>query len=322
MLKPEGLFFCGVTMQYSKPPLSIDEQATRLIQRGLVCDNPDRLKHYLIHIGYYRLSAYWLPFEQTPVEPNSRNHSFKADTTFDRVLDLYDFDRKLRLLVMNAIERIKVAVRTRWADAMAMHHGSHAHMNSDLFKDPWQHQQDLATLSREIKKSKEVFIKHYRDQYSKPFLPPIWAIVEMMSFGQLSYWFSNTSNTEIKKEVMRSLKFPTIEVLEKVLHTLTPVRNTAAHHGRLWNRQFPMTLPKIKRLRERVVPNGAPNKQGHCIFNYLVIVEYLKSVINPTGQWKDRLMSLLGTVLDSDLKAMGFPEDWREREPWKGVAGA
>jgi abortive infection bacteriophage resistance protein len=306
-------------MQYSKPPLSIDDQAARLIQRGLVCENPERLKHYLTHIGYYRLSAYWHPFEKPPVEPNRRNHNFEAGTTFDRVLDLYDFDRKLRLLVMNAIERIEVAVRTRWADAMAMRHGPHAHMNSELFKDKWQHQQDLAALCREIKKSSEAFIKHYRDQYSEPFLPPIWAIVEMMSFGQLSYWFSNTKNTEIKKEVMRSLRLPTIEVLEKVLHTLTPVRNTAAHHGRLWNRQFPMTLPEIKRLGESVVPNNVPNKQGHCIFNYLVIIEYLKSVINPTGQWKSQLMSLLGTVSDSDLRAMGFPDDWREREPWAGV---
>jgi abortive infection bacteriophage resistance protein len=306
-------------MQYSKPPLSIDEQAARLIQRGLVCENPERLKHYLTHIGYYRLSAYWLSFELSPVEPNRRNHNFEAGTTFDRVLDLYDFDRKLRLLVMNAIERIEVAVRTRWADAMAMRHGPHAYMNSELFKDPWQHQRDLAALSREIEKSSEVFIKHYLNQYSKPFLPPIWATVEMMSFGQLSYWFSNTSDTEIKKEIMRSLKLPTIEVLEKVLHTLTPVRNTAAHHGRLWNRQFPMTLPEIKRLRERVVPNNAPNRLGHRIFNYLVIIEYLKSVINPTGQWKDQLMSHLETVSDTDLRSMGFPEDWREREPWAGV---
>ncbi|SHJ63323.1 Abortive infection bacteriophage resistance protein [Malonomonas rubra DSM 5091] len=307
-------------MQYSKPPLSIDEQVTRLTQRGLVCENPERLKHYLTHIGYYRLSAYWLPFEQPPVEPNSRNHNFEAGTTFDRVLDLYDFDRKLRLLVMNAIERIEVAIRTCWANAMAMRHGSHAHMDSELFKDPWQHQRDLAALSREIEKSSEVFIKHYLDQYSKPLLPPIWATVEMMSFGQLSYWFSNTKSTEIKKEVMQSLKLPTIEVLEKVMHTLTPVRNTAAHHGRLWNRQFPMTLPEIKRLRERVVPNNAPNRLGHRIFNYLVIIEYLKSVINPTGQWKSQLMSLLGTVSESDLMAMGFPGDWLEREPWVGVA--
>jgi len=305
-------------MQYSKPPLSIDEQAARLIQRGLVCENPERLKHYLTHIGYYRLSAYWLSFELSPVEPNRRNHNFEAGTTFDRVLDLYDFDRKLRLLVMNAIERIEVAVRTRWADAMAMRHGPHAYMNSELFKDPWQHQRDLAALSREIEKSSEVFIKHYLNQYSKPFLPPIWATVEMMSFGQLSYWFSNTSDTEIKKEIMRSLKLPTIEVLEKVLHTLTPVRNTAAHHGRLWNRQFPMTLPEIKRLRERVVPNNAPNRLGHRIFNYLVIIEYLKSVINPTGQWKDQLMSLLETVSACDLQAMGFPGDWLERGPWAG----
>jgi abortive infection bacteriophage resistance protein len=319
MLKPEGLFIWGDAMQYSKPPLSIDEQTTRLTERGLACDNPDRLKHYLTNIGYYRLSAYWLPFEQPPVDPHSRNHSFKAGTTFDRVLALYDFDRKLRLLVMNAIERIEVAVRTCWAGAMAMRHGSHAYMNSDLFKDPWQHQLDLSKLTRDIKDSKEVFIKHYCAQYSEPFLPPVWAAVEMMSFGQLSKWFSNTKDTEVKKEVMRSLSLPTIEVLEKVLHILTPVRNTAAHHGRLWNRQFPMALPVIRQFRERVVPNNSPNKQAHCIFNYLVIIDHFKSVINPAGQWRAQLMTLLSTVEDSDLQAMGFPEDWRGREPWRGV---
>jgi abortive infection bacteriophage resistance protein len=66
------------------------------------------------------------------------------------------------------------------------------------------------------------------------------------------------------------------------------------------------------------VPNNAPNRLGHRIFNYLVIIEYLKSVINPTGQWKDQLMSLLETVSACDLQAMGFPDDWLERGPWAG----
>ncbi|WP_432823816.1 Abi family protein [Trichloromonas sp.] len=90
-------------MRYVKVPLSIEDQAQRLQDRGLTCDNPDRLKHYLAHIGYYRLSAYWLPFERPAEEALTRNHLFLPGTSFDAILSLYIFDRKLRLLVMDAI---------------------------------------------------------------------------------------------------------------------------------------------------------------------------------------------------------------------------
>lgn len=307
-------------MRYSKPPLSVADQADLLRSRGLVCDEPRRLEHYLSHIGYYRLSAYWLPFEEPGSEnAGSRNHAFRPGTTFNQVLNLYIFDRKLRLLVMEAIERIEVAVRSRWAGAMAMRHGSHAHMQSDLFKCPWQHTRDLARVAGELEKSSETFVVHYRSHYHEPFLPPIWAIVETMSLGGLSRWFENTRDTAVKKEVMQGLNVPTIEILEDILHALTPVRNVCAHHGRLWNRRFAMSLPAIKRLRDRLIPPNAPNHQDHHLYNYLVVMEFLMQRINPGSSWKARLKTLLGTLSDQDRRAMGFPEDWRQRDPWAEV---
>lgn len=306
-------------MQYIKPPLSIDDQADRLRERGLACEDPDRLKHYLAHIGYYRLSSYWLPFEHPSTEEQTRNHQFLQGATFDQVLHLYIFDRKLRLLVLDAIERIEVAVRTRWAGAMALRHGPHAHMSSTLFKDPWKHTRDLAKVSRELEESSESFVIHYKKRYSEPFLPPIWAVVETMSLGTLSRWISNTRDNEVKKEIMQNLRLPTIEILESVLHTITPMRNVCAHHGRLWNRRFAMTFPEIKRLRDRMVHPYAPEHQAHYVFNYLVVIEFLMSVINPRGSWKRRLIALLETMSDSDLQSMGFPPDWRTLSPWKEV---
>lgn len=304
-------------MQYAKAPLSISDQAQRLIARGMICDNPTRLEHYLSHIGYYRLSAYWLPFEHPPIDHHGRNHEFLPETSFDAVLNLYIFDRKLRLLVMDAIERIEVAVRTRWAGALALRHGSHAHMQSGLFKNPWDHANDLAKIAKELVDSSETFIVHYRKKYKEPYLPPIWAIVETMSLGTLSRWFKNTNDTAAKKEVMQSLGLPTIEILEDVLHTFTPMRNICAHHGRLWNRRFAMQMPTIKRMRDRMVPTNEPNHQAHYLFNYLVVMEFLMHSINPRGTWKQRLLDLLATVGECELRSMGFPDDWRQREPWK-----
>lgn len=305
-------------MRYAKAPLAIDDQAYRLLDRGLVCDDPERLKHYLAHIGYYRLSAYWLPFEHPSTQTNTRNHSFFPGTTFNQVLSLYIFDRKLRLLVMDAIERIEVAVRTRWSGAMALRHGAHAQMNSSLFKNPWQHVRDLAKVVSDLEGSSETFVAHYRERYTEPFLPPIWAVVETMSLGTLSRWFKNTQDNQVKKEVMQGLHMPTIEILESVLHALTPVRNICAHHGRLWNRRFAISLPDIKRLAPRMVHSSAPKHRAHHLFNFLVVIEFLMSTINPRGSWKSRLMKLLGTVTENELRAMGFPEDWQTREPWGG----
>lgn len=304
-------------MRYNKPPLSVADQAELLRNRGLVCDTPKRLEHYLSHIGYYRLSAYWLPFE-TPDSENSgsRNHRFLPGTSFEQILSLYIFDRKLRLLVMEAIERIEVAVRSRWAGAMALRHGSHAYMQTELFKCPWKHTRYLAQIAAELEKSSEVFVTHYRERYREPFLPPIWAVVETLSLGGLSRWFENTSDTSVKKEVMQGLKIPTIEILESVLHCLTPIRNVCAHHGRLWNRRFAMALPAIKRLRTSLVPAGAAHHQDHYLYNYLVVIEFLMQTINPGSTWKARLVILLDAQNDTDRRAMGFPADWKQRQPW------
>lgn len=303
-------------MRYAKRPFSIAEQAARLMERGLVCDDPTRLENYLSTIGYYRLSAYWNPFELPPTG-RSRNHHFRPDTSFDQVLNLYIFDRKLRLLVMEAMERIEVAVRTRWATALAMRHGSHAHMKSAQFKNAWQHSRDLGKIAAELEGSNEPFVVHYRDKYDEPFLPPVWAIVETMSLGTLSRWFRNTRDTTVKKEVSQFLAMPTIEILEQVLHTLTPVRNICAHHGRLWNRRFAMSLPVIKRMRESLVPPDAPHHQAHYLFNYLVVISALMRAINPGSSWTERLKAFVGTLDDAGRRCMGFPDGWRERDPWK-----
>jgi abortive infection bacteriophage resistance protein len=115
-------------MRYAKPSLSIPDQSALILERGLLCDDPARLQKYLSTIGYYRLSAYWHPFELPSGDPNTRNHKFKPGTTFDKVLGLYIFDRNLRILVMEAMERIEVATRSQWANALAVRHGSHAYM--------------------------------------------------------------------------------------------------------------------------------------------------------------------------------------------------
>ena len=302
-------------MRYNKPPITVDQQAVLLLDRGLSCTDLLRLKRYLSRIGYYRLSAYWLPFEQPSDDPSTRNHNFQPDTDFDQILSLYIFDRKLRLIVLDAFERIEVAVRTAFAREMSLAHGAHAHMNNRLFKDQAQYQGGLAKIEVDLKRSHETFVRHYQQKYSDPPMPPIWAVVETMSFGSLSRWIGNTDDTRLKKQIMKSLGMPTINIMERVLHTLTPVRSDCAHHSRLWNRRYTMSPPTIWKIESRLVSDS----RKYYMFNYLVIIEHLLSQINSGSQWRNRLVGLLSTLAPQQLRGMGFPDDWQNRDPWKGV---
>jgi abortive infection bacteriophage resistance protein len=309
-------------MRFNKPAVALADQVRLMQQRGLVVADPARAEHYLGNIGYYRLSAYSLPYELPTPTGQPRQHLFRPGTTFEQILSLYVFDRKLRLLVIEAIERVEVSVRTRWAHAMAIRHGAHAHMHAPLFKSPWDHTKDLARVAAEIDNSKEAFVQHYRATYDEPFLPPTWAVVETMTLGMLSRWVSNTKDNTAKKEVADGLGMPTVEVLEQVLHALTPVRNACAHHSRLWNRRMVMTLPHIKRFQASLVPPSSPHHQAHHLYNYLTVLAAMMKKMNPNGSWPQRVESLICTELEAQLlPAMGFPADWRARPLW-AVSGA
>lgn len=310
-------------MQYNKPALSVSDQAQLLLDRGLICEDRNRLEHYLSHIGYYRLSAYWLPFEQASQNGDSRNHQFQPNTLFEQVLNLYVFDRKLRLLVTEAIERIEVSARTRWASSMSLRHGSHAHMNSDLFKNPWQHASDLARVAGELEGSKETFVVHYRNKYDSPYMPPIWAVIETLSLGALSRWIKSTSDNHAKREVAQALGMPTIEILEQVLHVLTHIRNICAHHARLWNRRFIFVFPNIKRLHGQIItetiltPDGQTQEQPtREIYNFLVVIQHMMLKINPGTSWSMRLIQHIQMLSAEQQLSMGFPADWKIRQPW------
>ena len=115
---------------FGKPAKTFEEQVELLQSRGMIVDDIQEATFYLQHLNYYRLCAYWLDFEL-----DHATHQFKPDTNFKDVLKLYIFDRELRLLVLDGIERIEVSVRSQWAYYLAHRHSPHAHLDSTLF-DP------------------------------------------------------------------------------------------------------------------------------------------------------------------------------------------
>ena len=221
---------------FNKPAKTFAEQIELLKARGMQFANEQEAQFYLEQINYYRLGAYWLPFEYT-----HSPHCFKPETSFEQVLELYVFDRELRLLILDAIERLEVAVRTRFAYELAHRHGCHAYLQGQYFKPTFRWQSLLESLKTEVSRADEVFIEHYKRTYDDPELPPIWATCEVMSFGQLSKWYQLLAPIQTRKAI--SSHFDCDEKqFEGLLQHFVYLRNTCAHHSRLWNRKFTKTI--------------------------------------------------------------------------------
>jgi len=302
-------------MTYPKSPTTVSEQIELLIRRGMQIT--EDTAHYLNHIGYYRLRGYWIPFEEP--DPPDGDHRFRAGTSFDDVLNLYVFDRELRLLVTDAIERIEVSVRNQWVAGLALEHGAHAYLKSDLFRSQRQFGRCLSELSSEYDRSKETHIKHYKKMYGEPDLPPVWAAVDIMTLGQFSHWLSNLKPKSIKSRIAKPYGLDE-EVLCSFLHHLTVIRNICAHHGRLWNRAMTITmkLPRSKpaELVEVIDHGPDPNQAPRRIYNTLVILAWFLDCICPDHHFRTRLVELIDAHC-IDTKAMGFPASWRANEFWK-----
>ena len=301
-------------MKFKKPAVPIDEQIKVLKGRGMVVDDETSAKNFLQSISYYRLRAYWLPFEVSV--QGGKDHLFRKGTRFEDALNVYNFDRDLRLLVLDAIERIEVSLRSRWAYHLAIHHEPHGYLCSKHYKDCSRHKKNIDTLKREFKRSRDTFAAHYRSKYSSPGLPPSWMAVELMSLGSLSKFYGSLKQRRDRQAIARPYGLDE-KVMVSFAHHMNYVRNICAHHGRLWNKRFTVTMKVPKRpiaLRRAMHESRYEQRYLH---NTLVMFDHLLTIIAPGNVWKQRVTGLMDTCPLAYPRSLGFPQDWRTRKPWR-----
>lgn len=307
-------------MRFEKPATTLEEQIALLKDRGMKISCDELAHRWLATVGYYRLSAYWLPFEEAPAAGQTRSKNFRADTAIEDIIDIYTFDRKLRLLVTEAIERIEISVRSRWTNRLSLKYGAHAHMRPELFASGYIHARMIAALSDRAGESREVFIEHYKEKYKEPYLPPLWAVTELMTFGELLKWLDATKDASLRGDVAKDIGLPTQETLSGTLQLLSYIRNICAHHGRLWNRRTVKRAPNIKKFRENLAwDEEATDDQrqlSNKIYNPLTILVLLMRHQAPDTSFPRRLCALVETRNNEQRRAMGFPEDWNTRSAW------
>ncbi|MCQ2361038.1 MAG: Abi family protein [Paludibacteraceae bacterium] len=294
---------------YSKPPISIDDQITLLKGRGLSIPNEEYAHTILEHISYYRFASYL-----RPMETDKSTHKLYPDATFDKVLSLYHFDASLRLLVFNAIQEIEISLRSRMIQEFSMKYGAFWFFDESHFVDKHRFVESINVLDKELLRSKDEFIKEHIAKYGKLEFPPSWKTLELTSFGTLSKLFANFSDNKLKKEIARSYGIPQHEIFESWTASIVPLRNCCAHHGRLWNKKFPITPLLPSRMRSAWISDvSIPNNKLYAI---LCCVMYLLNAIDANNSFAKDVTNLITTNPYINISAMGFPSKWRNETLW------
>ncbi len=305
-----------MTHPFDKASLTYAQQIKHLQANGMEIDDVAIAEYWLKHVSYYRLSAYWLYYERSKAGSGPR---FRPGTRFSDVTALYDFDRNLRRCVMRGAEHVEVALRGSWAYQLAQVQDGHSYLDASLYENRAEFHRCLAKLAGDVGTSNETYIKHYRSTYDSPALPPVWMVAEMMSFGQLSRWYTNLSDRALRNRIAFALGLPEVVLVPLVRH-LTDVRNICAHHGRLWNRGF-LKPPKLaqKPVRLNASLDLTATQAPARLYNTLTTIAHVIETVAPDSSWASDIAALIRGHPSGDVAAMGFPTDWDNRPLWTSV---
>jgi len=300
---------------------SIDEQISLIRERGMIVGDVEQARHFLRRVGYYRLSGYWYPFRQFNAK-GERADNFVAGSQFSDVVALYLFDRKLRLLALDAIERIELAIQVEISHLLGRR-DPYAHENPDELhgnftkkktrKGVTLHIRWLEGFHALVQRSKrKPFVKHNLDKYGRL---PIWVAIEVFDFGTMSKLYAGL---QIKDKIAIERQFGLNEGkhLQAWLRSLNFLRNTSAHQSRLWNcnvlelSSVPRNMLQLGQLR-----NSRP-------FLYFCIMQKILRIICPDSNWGQRFTDLLTAFPEVEnnaiqLEDMGVIAGWEKWQLWK-----
>ena len=295
-------------VSYTKPALSYADQLQQVKSRGLFIPDENEFLRLLELKSYYRISGYWYP-----LLADKQNHLFKPGASFDTVWQMYQFDRELRQLVINEIEKVEITVRAKMIYIFAHAFDAFWHTNPALFSDKTLHLKTIEKIKEEFRRSDASFIRSFRMKYSDP-IPPCWTAFEVISFGSLSMLFENLRAGRSKRELAHWFGLDD-KTFGSWLHSLVYVRNVCAHHSRLWNRElriqpkYPIS-PVYQWLKDQKIDN-------HKIYYVLSMLLYLLQFLDNGHSLIVDFKQLLQKYPNIDPLAMGFPKGWEKESIWR-----
>jgi len=253
------------------------------------------------------------------MQADKQKHEFKPNSRFEDVIALYNFDRELRLLFFDVIERIEISLRTKLIYHVSHEFGFWWFQNSTLFIDSKEQIKTLASIKETLSISKDIFIKDHKIKYKGDLrFPPAIKTLEITTFGGLSKLYGNLKSSVQSKDIIAD-EFNTVNhtYLPSWLQAIAQIRNICAHHGRLWNKKL-TTKPNLLAKPPAPWIRNAPAAADHnLLYIHACCMKYLLDVASPKHHYKERLSELFKKYSNVDLAALGFPIDWEDEPLWK-----
>jgi abortive infection bacteriophage resistance protein len=314
-----GHFFIEMS---NKPAYSISEQISLLKQRGMLFKDENKAEHFLQNISYYRLKGYWWDMQK-----DFTNHKFRPNTYFEDIIDRYNFDRHIRLILFDAVERIEIALRTKMIYHLSMRYGGLWYLDNSIFNSSKYKQSGIIKtisqntiedLQKEFNRSQEIFIKDHRHRYPLKHADA-WKIMEVASLGTLSKLYKNLNHQlPEKSKIANEMGLNIHNELSSWLEAITYVRNIIAHHSRLWSRNMVkrpienINNPMGQWFNKPLMPVQA--KKPFLIISCMV---YLCNEVTPGHQIKTKIIDLFNKSPNIPIYKLGFLNNWEDEALWK-----
>jgi len=278
---------------------------------------------YLKNISYYRLKGYWWD-----MQTDFKQHTLKPDTWFEDIIDRYNFDRHLRLILFDAIERIEIALRTKLIYHFSVSYGGIWYLDSNLFENKTirlhdgtvksVHQNILDELQKEFGRSQEIFIQDHRNRF--PYRDAdAWKTLEVASLGTLSKLYKTLKHQLPEKAtIANEMGLNLHSELSSWLEALTYIRNIVAHHSRLWSRN--MVKRPVEKLNNPVgkwFVNPLLPVQVKKPFLIISCMVYLCNEITQNNQIKSKIHELIKSNPSIPIYKLGFMNNWHKEPLWQ-----
>lgn len=281
-------------MQYNKPFKTIKEQIELLKERGLIIEDEEYASFFLEHINYYHLSAYTKTFQ-------NKSDNFTDGTKFEDVINIYKFDRKLRLLFLGLLEKIEISFKSILSYELTKD-------KDDIYwyskKENYTKEDVIDKFVDNLKESNEKFIIKFYEKYTDSDYPPAWMFFESLSFGECRF-LANSLHDNDKQIISAAYKLSKKTTLQ-MFYYMASLRNICAHHSWLWNKRFSSKIGKIKGYESLFT------EDRNQLFDYLLVLQILLSIITPESIWIEKLKDLIEEYGIATYR-MGFPDDWKEK---------
>jgi len=294
-------------------PITIAQQIQQLKNRGMLFQNEITASDFLSNISYYRLKGYWWDMQSDSV-----NHNFQPNSSFETVLERYNFDRHLRLILFDAIERIEIALRTKMIYHMSLSYGALWYLDCNLFVDTVKHLEHIDHINREFDYSQEIFIKDHKRRFPNT-AAESWKTLEVVSMGTLSKLYKNINHQLPEKTVIaKEFGLHLHSELSSWLEALVYARNIIAHHSRLWSRNMvKRPIDAIATPMDNWLATPLTDVQKKKPFLIITTLVYLSNKVTPGHHIKAKILELINDNPNVPIYKLGFLNHWNTQPIWQ-----